>query len=46
MYSRIIYKERFKMTTFLLKLAAGILIGVVLSKKQIEKIMKDLRGDK
>lgn len=34
------------MTTFLLKIVAGILIGIVLSRKQIEKIMKDLRGDK
>jgi uncharacterized protein YneF (UPF0154 family) len=34
------------MSEFLMKLALGIVVGIIISKKQIEKIMKDWKGDK
>jgi uncharacterized protein YneF (UPF0154 family) len=34
------------MSEFLIKLALGIVIGIIISKKQIEKIIKEWKGDK
>lgn len=34
------------MASFILKLFIGILIGILISRKELEKIFKDWKGDK